>query len=722
MSAPTILVVEDNPITRKMFRVVIEGAGFVAVEAGTGGEALEQMESRSIQLVLMDMVLPDMSGFELARRLRELPGGTETPVVALSGFGHLLENARQRPETFDAFLFKPVESERLIETIRGYLPGDGPSTDVSDGLREEHVLIVDDDPVQLKLSRLNLATRFTRISTAGGGAAALSQARSAPPDLILSDVLMPGMDGFELTMAMRQDPQLAAIPIVLVSAHYADTADDELARRVGASALLPRKADFEQIIATIIEILDRRTGTAGPILGQPSEHLHRDHIHRARLQLERQVALAFGQAQRTALQSAQLSILSRVANALTRCTDVDAELGDVLAACLDAAGVNRGVLYQRMGEGSAPRVSHAVGFADQDRRALENVFGHARLLEQALGGSMVLPVAAPPLKPEEATGFLASAGVASAFFVPLVGGGRCVGVLMLGSSIPTPEQVQVTFCEALGAYIGQALVLADAFARERSAREAAEEASRAKSNFLSMVSHELLTPLTSIRLQLERLQRPGGEPIGERQIEIIRSLSRGEDRLRGLVTGLLEYARIESGRLEVVPELVDVTAILRELVNDLQPRAQRKQIALQITTPSPPVGIEFRTDQRLFRLIASNLIDNAIKFTDAGRVEASLVREGPRLKLMVADTGRGIPPEEHSRIFEPFEQLEKVRNKHTPGVGLGLALVKRLVGALGGTVEISSRVGAGSQFTATMGEMDLPVAVDLAAPFGALPG
>jgi signal transduction histidine kinase len=88
--------------------------------------------------------------------------------------------------------------------------------------------------------------------------------------------------------------------------------------------------------------------------------------------------------------------------------------------------------------------------------------------------------------------------------------------------------------------------------------------------------------------------------------------------------------------------------------------------------------------------------------------------------LIVADTGPGIPPEEQSRIFDPFEQLEKVRHKHTPGVGLGLALVKRLVGSLGGSVELSSQVGTGSRFAVTIRELDLPMTLDLAAPFDPL--
>ena len=330
---------------------------------------------------------------------------------------------------------------------------------------------------------------------------------------------MPGMDGFEVCMAVRQDPLLAHIPIVLVSAHYADAADDELARRVGASALLPRKADFQEIMAAIAEILDRGVTRPSPTAPERAEDLHRDHVSRARLQLERQLALNAGQAQRAALQSAQLSILSGVANALTGCVDVDAQLGDVLASCLDAAGITRGVLY-RTSATDGVRVSHAVGFGEADRAGLEQVFGHPGLLARAVALSAALPVAAPPLDPDEAASFLARAGLVSAFFVPLVGGGLRLGALLLGSSSPTPEHLQLDFCRAMAAYIGQALALAEAFAREQAARQAAEEASRAKTTFLSLVSHELLTPLTSIRLQIDRLER-SGDGLGDRQRQMV---------------------------------------------------------------------------------------------------------------------------------------------------------------------------------------------------------
>jgi signal transduction histidine kinase/PleD family two-component response regulator len=711
MSAPAILIVEDNAITRKLFRLVVEGEGFVAVEAATGASALEKLATTPIQLVLLDMVLPDMSGFELARRLRSLPGGTETPVVALSGFLHLLDNARQRPEVFDAFLFKPIESDRLIDTIRTYLPRGAGAPESATDLRPAHVLIVDDDPVQLKLARLHLARRFSRVTTAGGGAAALVQAREDRPDVILSDVLMPGMDGFELCMALRQDHLLTAVAVVLVSAHYDDTADHELARRVGASALLPRQPDFAGVADRISDILDRGPRRPASGAAEPAEDLHRDHVSRARLQLERQLALNAGQARRAALQSAQLSILSGVANALTGSIDVDAQLDEVLASCLDAAGITRAVLY-RTPEGGAVRVSHTVGYGAQDRADLEQVFGHPDLLDRATTQSVALPIAAPALDPAEATHFLSRAGLVSACFIPLQGGGQRLGAVLLGSNSPALEPLQIDFCRAMTAYIGQALALAEAFAREQAARQAAEQASRAKTTFLSLVSHELLTPLTSIRLQIDRLER-SDDGLAGHQLHILGQLARAEGRLHDLVDALLEHTRIESGYLEITPEPLDAVTLLREVVEDLQPRAQTKGLLLRLLDPGADPPIRLRTDRRLLRLIGSNLIDNAIKFTDAGRVEVSLTTDGSLFRLTVADTGRGIPPEDIARIFVAFEQLERIRHKHTPGVGLGLALVKRLAEVLGGTVEVSSQLGVGSRFTVSMPELAAPVALQI---------
>jgi PAS domain S-box-containing protein len=235
----------------------------------------------------------------------------------------------------------------------------------------------------------------------------------------------------------------------------------------------------------------------------------------------------------------------------------------------------------------------------------------------------------------------------------------------------------------------------------RVARDVAEAASRAKGAFMNLVSHELRTPLTTMRLQLDRLEREPG-PVPERQREMLRKCDRSTKHLTDLVDALLEYARVEAGRLRLSARPIDVAALLSDVVDELRPRADAKGLALGHTAQTGT----FSCDLRLVRLILINLIDNAIKYTTHGRVDVAgeRTRDGA-LRLTVSDTGMGIPTADHGRVFEPFEQLEELRYKHTPGVGLGLSLVKQLTTALGGSVSLASEVGAGSVFTVLLPEL-----------------
>jgi PAS domain S-box-containing protein len=241
--------------------------------------------------------------------------------------------------------------------------------------------------------------------------------------------------------------------------------------------------------------------------------------------------------------------------------------------------------------------------------------------------------------------------------------------------------------------------LATALEAMRVARDDALRANEVKGTFLSLVSHELRTPLTVIQLELSRLEREKGEALTAKQRERVRKVRESTRRLLGLVESLLDYTGLETGRLQVHSGPVDVSVLATSVLEELQLRAEAKALRL---TPDLPPGLCTHTDSRLLRLVLINLVDNAIKFTDAGEVELALRRDGGVLRMVVRDTGRGIPREAHARIFEPFEQLEPTRSKHTPGVGLGLALVKRMVEALGGAIELVSHPGAGSTFTVAL--------------------
>jgi signal transduction histidine kinase len=234
----------------------------------------------------------------------------------------------------------------------------------------------------------------------------------------------------------------------------------------------------------------------------------------------------------------------------------------------------------------------------------------------------------------------------------------------------------------------------------RVVRDQAERASRAKSDFLRLVSHELRTPLTSIRTHLHLLQRERGQALAPEHRAIVEKIARSSARLLGLIESLLEYSRIESGRLVTQVAPVDLRALVGDVIDELRPHAEQKALALlaSVAPDLPPLT----SDARLLLLILTNLIGNGIRYTERGSVEVSVSYAAGSFRLTVTDTGPGIPAEQQELIFEPFEQLEPMRNKHTPGVGLGLALVRQMVVALGGRVELRSELGRGSTFTVVL--------------------
>ena len=218
-----------------------------------------------------------------------------------------------------------------------------------------------------------------------------------------------------------------------------------------------------------------------------------------------------------------------------------------------------------------------------------------------------------------------------------------------------------------------------------------------RDEFLSIASHELRTPLTSLKLQLERFKLEGLSALTQRQTELLARMSRSSERLMTVIDSVLQFARIERGRLRAEVKSFDLAALVQSVVEEIRPVAERKGLSLRLQVP--PDLPALASDPDLVHLALANLLSNAIKFTDQGYVEVTLSVAPNLHRIAVRDTGRGIPHEEHLRVFEPFEQLEPNRQKHTPGVGLGLALVKAMTSALGGEVGLESQPGRGSVFT-----------------------
>ncbi len=228
----------------------------------------------------------------------------------------------------------------------------------------------------------------------------------------------------------------------------------------------------------------------------------------------------------------------------------------------------------------------------------------------------------------------------------------------------------------------------------------AEQGLRTKTTFLGLVSHELRTPITALTTNLHLLGRRSTDGSPTERQKVVRRMMTSAQRLANLVESLLEQARIESGRLAMHVEPLELVALARAVVEEAQGYAEGKGLTVQLSSPEdlPPLT----SDRRLVRLVLANLVSNALKFTERGTVDVALAHDEGGHSIAVQDSGPGIPCEQRARIFEPFEQLEPLRTKHTPGVGLGLALAREMVTALGGRIELESEVGVGSTFTVVL--------------------
>lgn len=471
MTPATILLVEDNPITRKLVRFTLENQGLVVIEAPDAKTALTAFAQHSVTLVLQDLCLPDMDGFELVSRLRALPGGADVPMLVFSGMLSQHDEARVSSAGFDDLISKPVEPSRLVQIVRSHLPtAEERSPDQLLG-KGRRIVVADDDPVQRKLVGFRMQRAGFEVIPAANGNEALEHARRTQPHAVLSDVLMPGLDGFGLCLELRRDPALSKIPIVLTTNSYVEATDRELARRAGAHDLVLRTPELREVFEALRSSLSSEP-TSIPDAASTGA-IEEEHMRRMMRQLERQVALNAGVKQRCALLSAEMSVLKAISEALASREDIDDALKHTLAACFDAGGISLGALYLREGDGL--RVL-SFGFSrDWSESELLAFFGERVLLDTAIDSQSILALSTS--SGEEAQRMLAKARTASALIVPLGYKGAAFGALvMLSRNGELQNNDRIKFAEAVAGQISQALAVAHAFReKERSERAAREQ-------------------------------------------------------------------------------------------------------------------------------------------------------------------------------------------------------------------------------------------------------
>ena len=236
-------------------------------------------------------------------------------------------------------------------------------------------------------------------------------------------------------------------------------------------------------------------------------------------------------------------------------------------------------------------------------------------------------------------------------------------------------------------------------ARILHARDAAEAASRAKSDFLSRMSHELRTPLNSVIGFANVLRKNKSGHLSADEIAFLERIIANGQHLLTIVNDVLDIAKVEAGRLTVTQGIVAVDRLVEDVVQQLEGQPRGAGVELRVEVPGDTLPIE--TDGVLLRQVLINLTGNALKFTQQGNVVVSLVADaqGRPIRITVRDTGIGIAPDRLTAVFEPFEQAESGTQRTYGGTGLGLSISKAICDALGFRLTVESVFGQGSAFT-----------------------
>jgi signal transduction histidine kinase len=484
------------------------------------------------------------------------------------------------------------------------------------------ILVVEDDPQVRSMLGLLLGTRWS-VEMAEGGEAAWGAARRSPPDLVISDLRMPGVDGITLLRRLRDEPRTQSVPVILVSGRAGEQetiagleagADDFLVKPFSARELLVR-------VQTRLEVTAMRRRTAQ---------------------------------QQAALES------------LRRHTGWTEQLLDSLPVPL--------ILL----EPGTMRVLFA------NRAA-------ARLCGMALKRGSQLTDAGPFRLPEDQGGWALEANeIAPAAREGKVEGRRVVWHTNAGllSLLADSELLP-----ALGDHSPVAvLTLRDVTALVKQQSELRRTV-RMRDEFLSVASHELRTPITTLALQTEGLLKAPVDAANERLTRRLNTINRQVVRLEQLVDILLDVSRLIEGRLDLRAAEVDLTELAAEAIDLLRDSAERAGSTVSLSGDSTVVG---RWDRLRLGQVVTNLLSNAIKFGRGEPVDIQVTTTGDLARLEVRDRGVGVPPEERSRIFGRFERASS--DRHFPGLGLGLWITKQIVEACGGAISFDSQPGKGSTF------------------------
>ncbi|HEV2148048.1 MAG TPA: hybrid sensor histidine kinase/response regulator [Longimicrobiaceae bacterium] len=516
------------------------------------------------------------------------------------------------------------------------------------------VLVVDDQKIPRVAVSSTLAQAGHEVAAEESGPAGIERARAWRPDVVVLDVHMPEMDGFQVVEQLKQDPETAPIPVIFLTA---DAPTDDLVVRgleMGAYDFLNKGCSRAELLA--------RVGAMARVKRSYDE----------------------------------TSALARISDVLVQTLDPE-ELGRRLAEVVCHALRADAAMLVLPGSADRPDVRAGVGIGVDDPRffvladllfercdigegrADARVLADAAGVSEQVGAEFRAAAVACVRRPGLRSTLLAVFSEAEdAFRHP--GDGPLLGLLARQATLALDNAQLHTETRE------QARAL-----EEQTARLA--RAMTDRSRFFASMSHELRTPINAILGYGELLREGVYGDLAEKQAGAADRLVSSARHLLELVNDVLDISKLEAGKLEVHPEPTDLAALLREVATTLELQARSKGLEFRVHAPGE---FHLETDPARVRQVVLNLLSNAVKFTDEGTVRLELSRAGGWAEVRVTDTGPGIAREDQQRIFGEFEQTAAAASRG--GTGLGLAISRRLAGLLGGTLTLRSRAGEGATF------------------------
>lgn len=216
-----------------------------------------------------------------------------------------------------------------------------------------------------------------------------------------------------------------------------------------------------------------------------------------------------------------------------------------------------------------------------------------------------------------------------------------------------------------------------------------------KNDFVSIISHELRTPMTSIRGALGIIDAMYKDQLSDDIRAIVDTANEGSQRMLRLLNDILDVHKLESGTIEILPGDCNISEVVHKVVRELEPIAEKKNIQLKAEVTD---NLKHYADAQRIEQIFVNLVSNALKFTEQGSITLTVTDQGERIFARVEDTGRGIPQEELPFIFDKFHQVGETNTRTTDGIGLGLYIVNNLVSRHQGSIKVGSELGKGTWF------------------------